>query len=402
MAPDSQAQPPHDEFAAFVKLSDQFEVDLDSLAQAHGLLILDRFDPAHISLLRSQGNIPVEQLLNALENIPEIEYAEPNYIMWNPEAQQKSEGFVDTGDPDWIPEEDQPESYFQQPAQSQLELSGAQKFLSGEGVTVAVIDNGIDFEHPVFSDCISFDPAPPWDFIDDDSDASEADSGEAHGHGTFVSSVIHMTAPGAKILPLRALNADGVGTSFAVAEAIYYATGADVDIVNLSVAMSVESEGVSEAISEAISNNVLIVCAAGNGDSSIPVYPAATDGVWAVTAVDSHDVKSVYANYGSWITISAPGDAIYAAMPDSSFGWWDGTSFAAGFVSGTLGLLRSGDVEVNNEYALELLSNTAQPVYDLNPEYVGDLGAGRLNVARAVSGLFGIQGIKGRRLMPEH
>jgi subtilisin family serine protease len=382
-----------DPYVVFVKIDPDLGTDLDSLAAANQLIIVDRFDPAGISLLQSQTYLSAEQLVVVLEDLPPVLYAELTYYISDPEAQQKSEGFVDSADPDWMPSSGQPANYFQQAVFQQLQLAGAQQFLTGAGQTIAVIDNGIDFNHPALAGRIKLGPALPYDFIDGDLDPSEVPDGEAYGHGTFVSSVVLMTAPDAKVFPIRALNGDGIGNSFAIAAALYYAVGAGADAINLSVGMPLETQAISEAVYNAIDAGIPVVCPTGNAGTEASIYPAAYDGVFAVTAVDSLDIKPDYANYGDWVTLAAPGENIYAAMPDSAFGWWSGTSFACAYVSGTVGLLLSGRPGSNPAQLQNLLGSTAEPIDQLNPDYAGLLGSGRLSCARAVTTMLSIQGI---------
>jgi subtilisin family serine protease len=361
-------------------------VDIDSFAINHSLTVLDRIESRSIAVFLSNTYMSTEELLIELNEIPEVIYAEPHLIMEDPEAQQKSEAFVDLTHPEFI-DEVSPELFFGQSARGQINLDQAHDLATGLGAVAAVLDNGVDLLHPSLSQNLAANPYAAYDYVDNDSIPAEEQGGEAYGHGTFVSSMIRMVAPDAAILPLRVLDSNGQGSLLDVAEAIYYAASLEVDVINLSLGTLMENQTLTDAIAFADSMGVCCVASVGNRNSSSESYPAACYSVPGITAVDSNDIKAEYASYGDWVELSAPGVEIYGALADGEFGWWSGTSFSAALVSGTVALLRSAQPNLSPSAIRTLLSSTAEDIDDLNPEYLGQLGSGRLNCSATLSAI---------------
>jgi len=202
-------------------------------------------------------------------------------------------------------------------------------------VIVAVIDSGICASHPDLSGRI----LDGWDFLE--SDAVPQDD---FGHGCSVAGVIAANmndgvgiagvAPNAQIMPLRVLNASGVGSYSDVAAAIVYAADNGAQVINLSLGGSNPSSTLENAVNYAISKGVIVVAAAGNNGTEGALYPAAYLDVIAVGSVDPNLQHSSFSNYGSQIDIWAPGRDILTTKGDGGFGLVSGTSFAAPYVAG--------------------------------------------------------------------
>src|SRR5262249_12607184 len=124
-----------------------------------------------------------------------------------------------------------PSPFFSQPQVLNLNLAGAQTYTYGGGVTVAVIDTGIDYNHPLFAGRISSDG---FDFVGNDGTSNDEPGGAGYGHGTFISGLIRLVAPNATIMPLRVFDRNGVGTSFHIAQAIRYARDHGAKVINMS------------------------------------------------------------------------------------------------------------------------------------------------------------------------
>lgn len=191
---------------------------------------------------------------------------------------------------------------------------------AGKGVVVAVIDTGVRAKHPDLRGRV----LRGWDFLDSDSDASDA-----NGHGTHVAGVIAARsnnrrgiaglAHEAKILPIRVLDANGNGNTATVARGIRYAVRRGADVINLSLAGRQGDRHVASAVSYAVRKGVVVVAAAGNSGcgtptSYSPAYPAAYRGVIAVGAVDRSLRVSAYSNCGSYVDVVAPGSGIVSTM----------------------------------------------------------------------------------------
>ena len=235
-------------------------------------------------------------------------------------------------------------------------------------VRVAVIDSGVCAGHPDLVGRIEMG----WDFVEDDETPQDE-----FGHGCAVAGVIAANmndgvgiagvAPNAQIIPLRVLNASGVGSYSDVAAAIVYAADFGVQVINLSLGGSNPSATLENAVNYAIDKGVIVVAAAGNNGTEGALYPAAYEPVIAVGSVDPNLEHSSFSNYGSQIDIWAPGRDILTTKRDGSYGLVSGTSFAAPYVAGaeiiylalSQSLIIDGNiVSVNNQTS----SNTPPPV----------------------------------------
>ncbi len=238
-------------------------------------------------------------------------------------------------------------SYLTQPATGQLSLDAVHRRATGAGAVVAVLDTGIDLDHPWLESRI----APGgYDYVDDDATPGEVSDGldqdgaggvdDAYGHGSFVAGVVALVAPDARILPQRVLDSEGQGDVFTVAEAVFDATARGADVINMSFGMvdKVESKVLKEAFKAAQKKGVVVVAAAGNDGSGAEHYPAAVDGVVSVAALDADAVRlAPFSAHGKWVDLAAPGVDIISTVP-CGYGTWTGTSMAAPFVAGAAAL----------------------------------------------------------------
>jgi subtilisin family serine protease len=309
------------------------------------------------------------------------------------------------------------QGYAAQPAAQIIRLSDAQRGfnLSGTGI-VAVIDTGVDTSHPVLVPVL----LPGYDFTRDQPGASEwldvpqlqtasieagsqeqqpvivqqssaaildqssaaiLDGGpySAFGHGTMTTGLVHLAAPRAKILPLKAFTSSGSGYLSNIVAALYYAVQHEANIVNMSFDTSGSSPALNQAIAYANKNGVVLVAAAGNESTSAPVYPAALDGqVMGIASTSDSDQLSSFSNYGKTdVWIAAPGEYVISTFPGGTFASSSGTSFSSPLVAGTAALLLQAKSPLNQSKAANALSNAVQLTPNLNH--------GRLDVYEAVS-----------------
>jgi len=305
--------------------------------------------------------------------------------------------------------------YAAQPAAQIIRLQDAQNGfgISGKGI-VALIDTGVDPNHPVLRPVLlqGYDftrnqpGASEWLDVSglqgynsqgnenavfvqqssaavlDQSSAAVLDGSPyvAFGHGTMTSGLVHLVAPGAKILPLKAFSSNGTGNLSNIIAALYYAVQHNANVVNMSFDLSYSSPALSRAISYANNAGVVLVAAAGNENTSARVYPAAMNGyVVGIASTTDWDSRSSFSNYGSSdVWIAAPGESIISTYPGGTYGSESGTSFSSPLVAGTVALMLSAKQSgFNQSQAAKALANAQVLTPDLNH--------GRLNVYQAVS-----------------
>lgn len=262
----------------------------------------------------------------------------------------------------------------------------------GAGVKVAVIDTGVDVNHPLLKANLNL--ADSWDFVDRDSLPAEVSSNASnskYGHGTAVAGIILQMAPKASIMVMRALKPTGNGATSLVVSAINKAVTNGAKVINLSLGSSSDSVALSTAISNALAKGVVVVTSSGNEGKEGMLYPAnnskstrfaADSGLISVGSVDAKLMKSSFSNYAVNMIVNAPGEAVVTAFPDSRLVAATGTSFAAPAVSGAVALAASAGVT-----DVRLLAGQIGTGATANPDvtYRAKLGAGTLNVGSFVS-----------------
>ena len=213
---------------------------------------------------------------------------------------------------------------------------------SGAGVTVAVIDTGCDLEHPDIKSNI----VGSYNFIRNTHDASDDNGHGSHVCGTIAAvnnnKGIVGVAPQAKILALKALNADGVGDLRDVGRAIAYAADKGVDIITMSLGSKDVSVEVRNAVNYATNKGCLIFCAAGNsGISQDIMYPAKFDKTFSIGAIDINFSRTDFTCSGETLDFLAPGVNIMSIVPNNSYALMSGTSMSNPFATGVAALYLS-------------------------------------------------------------
>jgi len=282
-------------------------------------------------------------------------------------------------------------SYVNQPAASIVEIQNAQNSfkVTGTGV-VADIDTGVDPTHPVLQPVLvpgdgydftrnqpggsELNDVAPSDFptyppptcssstcpapaqvnqstaaVLDQSTAAVLDGNgnpnkyAAFGHGTMVMGIIHLVAPTAQLMPLKAFHSDGTASLSDILRAIYYGVQNNANVINMSFDMKTSSVELQKALDYANQQNVICAASSGNDGTQEIVYPAALQNdVMGVASTTNQDTRSQFSNYGNAIVwVAAPGESIVSTYPFNTYaaGW--GTSFSAPFVSGGAALLHN-------------------------------------------------------------
>jgi subtilisin family serine protease/subtilase family serine protease len=328
---------------------------------------------------------------------PNVVHAEPNYVRSIPEPTAHDGGAVVPRDThfgqQWGFHNAGQEFYciawvfgdlcfFQGTPGADIDAPEAWAISTGSpAVTVAVIDTGIDYNHPD----LATHYAGGYDFVHGTFDPLDDHGHGTHVAGTIAASIDNLTgspaaaegvvgvAPQARILAYKVCAGDGTCTDFAVIQAIARAVADGAQVINMSLGDTVYSQSLADAVQAAWNAGVVIVAGAGNDGVTTPFYPAALDNVIAVGAFDQDHRRASFSNYGNWVDISAPGNYILSTYPASKceeagtpgdtgcYAWLSGTSMATPHVAGAAALLWSrGDV-TNKVQVVDLLLRTADP-----------------------------------------
>jgi subtilisin family serine protease len=284
-----------------------------------------------------------------------------------------------------------PQFYSTQPAASLIHLTNAQNDFgaSGVGTVVAIIDTGIDPNHPLLSGSV----VSGYDFTrnvagipNELADVSPAIAGvltqsttaildqrnlailnqsttaildqsttaildqsttaildhlpEAFGHGTMVAGVIHLAAPKAELMPLKAFAANGTGQLSDILRAIYFAIDHGASVINMSFSLDSSSDELVKAIGLAQNKNVIAVASTGNTGLGTVNFPAALQKVIGVASVDNAGNRSAFSSFGTGTWIAAPGEEVITAYPGGHYAAASGTSFSAPLITGGAALVK--------------------------------------------------------------
>ena len=340
--------------------------DLPGVLSMHKLTLLSRLGarPMFRMKLVSGGNL--DSKLAELRADSRVLIAEPNFHAASPEARKAGVWAIG-----------QASQYTAQWAPKAIGLPAAHALSRGAGVRVAVLDTGVDLSHPALRSKL----LPGRDFVDGDNDPSEVGGvgRPGWGHGTHVAGLVLLTAPSARVVPLRVLDPDGRGNVWAIAEALLYAADPDgvgatndgAHVINLSLGTT-QPTRMLDVVVELVTcsdddededdddysdpgfrqdqercnqhHGSVVMAASGNGASSTErQFPAAegAEGALAVAASNSSSRLASFSNKGPWIQIAAPGDGITSTVPGGGYGVWSGTSMATPLASGVAALLKA-------------------------------------------------------------
>jgi subtilisin family serine protease len=266
-----------------------------------------------------------------------------------------------------------------------------------DDVIIAVLDTGIDLNHPLLKPYLVEGAYLIYDYDEKNNERKRASRlpHDDNGHGTRVAGVIVAAEnkwgyrgllKSAKLMPVKVIKADGEGTEFDVAQGIYYAVDHGADIVLLSAGFPFNSENMRDAVLYAHEHDVLVIAASGNSEaqdiSSQINYPAAYPSVIAVGAVNEKDEHERYSNYGPELDVVAPG-RVYTTDVGGGFTVDEGTSFAAPQVAGLAALIME---KFPNLTPLEVRHHIRYTAQDVGPEGWDEMtGYGRIDVGKALT-----------------
>jgi thermitase len=369
----------------------------DQILAAQGVSRLRRIPALGVDVLQLPEQAPLEKTLQAFRHLPEVAYAEPNYIL---HIAQTSEW----QDNQWAPQKiHAPQAWVAIPDPAP--------------VVIAVVDTGVDYRHSqlqpnLWSNAAEVngvagvdddqngyvDDLHGWDFANNDNDPLDD-----HFHGTHVAGIAAAAyssgpdsmvgiCPFCQIMPVKALDATGSGSLDVVANGITYAADQGAQVINLSLGATMGATTLQNAITYAWNHGAMVAAAAGNNGVQTMFYPAAYPEAVAVASTNIDDMRSCFSNYGAWgtdfVDVSAPGESIYSATPlDESgldtYNIYSGTSMASPHVAGLAGLLFAQNASRTNAQVRELIETTT---IDLGPSGLDPFfGSGRIDALRAVT-----------------
>jgi subtilisin family serine protease len=313
-------------------------------------------------------------------SVPETAFTTAPYIPALPLTDYVTDGHLIQlyGNTAWV-------GYVQQPAVYATNAWTAMQHNPSNKFTVAVIDTGIDPNNPILAPVL----VPGYDFtrnvagyasdladinqstaaildqgpsspgtsyqavvlnestiaVLEQSTAAILDGGNLphhFGHGTMVAGLIHLVAPTARIMSLKAFNADGTANQSDIVSAIYYAVDHGASVINMSFELTQISDALMKAINYADRKGVICVASAGNEGVNRLVYPAAYGNVISVGSVDQQNQQSSFTNFGpDLVRIAAPGEALITTYPGNHYAAAWGTSFSSALVAGIVADLLS-------------------------------------------------------------
>ncbi len=311
-------------------------------------------------------------------------------------------------------------SYVNQPATNLINVGDSQELSTGKGVTVALIDTGVDPLQPVLNGVL----VPGYDFVHqiagiaselsdldptttgilnqagasasdrntpiqvnqstaailDQSTAAILDATRlpaAFGHGTMIAGIIHLVAPNAQIMPLKAFTDDGSANMSDIVRAVYFAVDNGARVINMSFSLPTLSMELMKALDYATAHSVINVASVGNGGLETVVYPAGFKNAIGVASTNVNDVRSVFSNFGAAMTLmAAPGEGIVTVYPGGAYAVVSGTSFSAPFVAGGAAQMIQVDQDID--------SNESCASFYKAKKLTPDLGYGRLDLYLAL------------------
>ena len=435
------------------------EHEIDGIVLGHGLTIEGRNPQSpDIALVSGPDGVPTGQLLNAVQQDPRVLGFESLERLALEESRLDSmadgsgvvigalvlQGEYDGAHaanfaaPVW-------DGYMSQPAAELIRLPETRSIGTSEAQgfgTVAIIDTGVDPDHPVLQGAL----VPGYDFIQNDAGSGSewralppgnrgdlkrsledsadqsfasilegqgkpahmgpstraiadqsfasilesADLPDAFGHGTMVAGLVRLAAPAAKIMPLRVFDGQGQANPWHVIQAIYFAVDHGANVINMSFSVDKQSVALKRAVQYAESHGVVCVSSAGNNGGTSKSWPAAFQEVLGVASTDLSGQLSMFSNHGpNLVSLAAPGEELITIYPGGLYAVAWGTSFSAGLVSGATTLLNSDetvmDLFVDFEAAEEVFEASSVEITSSQ-----QAGSGRLDAYSAFS--YGLSG----------
>lgn len=255
---------------------------------------------------------------------------------------------------------------------------------TGDGITIAILDTGVDSNHPD----LAANMIPGWNMYD-----NNADSSDVYGHGTKVAGVAAAVANNgqgsagvawnARIMPIRISRPDGLAYISTMAQSIRWAADNGAQVANISYG-GASSATIHNAANYMRSKGGVVVMSAGNSGALLDSSP--TDALIVASATGSNDTRASWSTYGPLVDVAAPGVSIYTTTKGGGYGYVSGTSFSSPITAATVALMLSANPDLTPQDIDELLKSTAIDLGE--PGFDQYYGHGRIDAARAVEAAY--------------
>ena len=254
----------------------------------------------------------------------------------------------------------------------------------GSEILIAILDTGIDQNHEDLDGKV----VAETNFTDSPT------SGDVYGHGTHIAGIIAAysnngvgivgVAPESQLMNVKVADDKGGCQASTVARGIIWAVDNGASVINVSIEVKEPSPELEAAVNYAWSQGVVIIAAAGNEGGQSPVYPACYENCIAVAATRQDDTLAPLSNHGDWVDVAAPGFNIYSTLPDNSYGYKSGTSFASAYVSGLAAILFSMVTDTNGDGKL---NDEVRAAIEAGCQEIGirGVGRGRIDAAKTLA-----------------
>ncbi|MEQ1822571.1 MAG: S8 family serine peptidase [Fimbriimonadaceae bacterium] len=353
-----------------------------TVAASHNLTVVDRTIGAPFAYFRSPVGSNHDVVLNALKADTRVVWAEDDSSIESPENQSGGKGST------VAVVNDRNTLYgLNSGALNKISFDPVRAALPGRAVKIAILDTGLarrsfsiwrrvvkgaNFVEPGHS---AYD-----DYNQTDSNGNNIVD-EGVGHGTFVAGIIDQVAPQCPLVIVRIADSDGVSSAWKLIKGIVLATTEGCEVANVSLGSPVHIAALSDVCEWAQLRGLTIVGAAGNLNVQGAFWPSRISDNVCVSGVDAIDKKAAFANWDSGISTSAPSTGIKSAWVDGTTVVWQGTSFAAPFVTGAIGdsLRRRGRAYPSD--VARVSGKAGDGINAINPSYRGKLGV-RLNLTK--------------------
>lgn len=412
----------------------------DAVRKGLGAVELKELRQIGVHVWRLPPGLGVGDAVGVLKHDRDVRFAEPNLVMTLLTAGDEA----DPQDPAFINPSGWPFGYQEhlrhdnaETSEIHVEEAWADGF-QGQEVVVAVVDTGVDLDHPDLDDRLYLDSANTvvgGNFLSKALPAAGGRDARAmgrggkpgkpssapkspqddHGHGTHVAGLIAAemnnmsevlletpeataawaggvvgVAPLARIMPVKVLDESGSGTMDGIAQGILFAADNGAQVINLSLGGGF-TQTMSDALEYAwVTRDVVVIAAAGNSASEYPEFPASDLHALAVAAVNPADQCAGFSNRGGWVDIAAPGVEVLSCLIDGTgpynggYGRMSGTSMASPVTAGVAALIRAARPAWTAEQTAEQLLASVENIDLANPGLEGKLGTGRVNAFAAV------------------